>query len=273
MLIALATSPEVAVAAVAWPSNNSDWTALTQSSSGYVDSSDGNQDKSLDIRGSTSLSAGYYYFDDDQYLLMFRMRINKSPFDSQGKWESNVWQVLFDTDGTKSTIDWALQVDQSNSKTSQQVEFGTVTHGSPNTWIKLTVKDTAWSNSSLFRAVATGETAFDGKADYFIDMAIPYQVFANQTGLAIGDTFTVGLSTSQQSNNVNKDTPDGLNPNQGPFSDSVTFNPAAIPEPSSALLTGAGLAALWMLRRRKKGIRRRTAVERSPPPPSSTALR
>ncbi len=107
-MTALAAAP--AVGAVVWPTNNSDWTALTQNSKGYVDSSDG-KDKSTDIRGSTSLSAGYYYFDDDQFLLMFRMRINKSPFDKKGKWEKNVWQVLFETDGTQSTIDWALQLD------------------------------------------------------------------------------------------------------------------------------------------------------------------
>ena len=140
--------------------------------------------------------------------------------------------------------------------------------------MKLSVSDTTWNSTTLFRTVATGETKFDSNPDYFIDMAIPYQVFANSTGIGIGDTFSIGLSTSQQHNNVNKDTPDGLKPNQGPFSDSITFDVAAIPEPSSVLLTGAGLVALFFLRRRQdrqKRLRLQTAAAHSPPPPSATA--
>jgi hypothetical protein len=277
----LAAAP--AVAAVVWPTNNSDWTKITQNSGdSYTDSKDtgkNEDDRSDDIRGDNKTDknskqtrpAGYYYLDDSQYLLMFRIRVNADPEDS-GTWDKFVWQVLLDTDSDDTDIEWALQLDQASDN---RLEFGSVTHdSSDDTWDNLTIDDSTWDSSSNFRTVATNEKKFDKAADYFIDMAIPYQVFAAQTGLGIGDTFTVGLSTSSSDTTVNTDTPDGLGPDEGPFSDTITFDPAAIPEPSSLLLTGAGLAALFLVRRRQRRIRDlrcRTATARSRPPPSSTA--
>ena len=119
-----------AVAAVTWPSTNGDWTAITQTTStstsphGYVDLKNGSSgDSNTDIRGSNSLSAGYYYLDDTQKLLMFRIRINTTPYKSGTTWDKKVWQVLLETDGTASTIDWALQVDTNTSGSSDRVEF------------------------------------------------------------------------------------------------------------------------------------------------------
>ena len=135
-----------AVAAVVWPANDSDWTATTQGGSGFLEQKDNKKDKSWDIRGDGTYSAGYYYLDDANLNLLFRIRVNNRPTDKKkGTWDSHVWQVLLDTDGDSSDIDWVLQLDQ---VTDNQVELAAVTHGSPDTWANVSIGSEVWGSSS-----------------------------------------------------------------------------------------------------------------------------
>jgi hypothetical protein len=249
----LATTRAEAMAV--WPGGG--WVAMTAGGSDYWDDIGDENPDSTDIvgglDGGTFFSAGYYYQDVANDQLLFRIRI-----DADGSSSNNVWQVLFETDGDASTIDWVLELRQSGSPSGKQVIFTQASTGGS------TYADVALSTSYSWTGAipdwtrwigVTDASTFDGDADFFLDIGMPLSTFKSITGLAPFEALQLAVSSSTAHSGITKDTPLGLvdssDVSQG-FGDSLTL----VPEPGSHLLTAFGLCILAGIRSRAK--RRRT---------------
>jgi len=246
-----------------WPATSDDWNPLTAGGAYYTDpKKDYNPDR-IDIVGTSTVTAGGWYFDDygpssPDTQLMFRMRL------SQGNPLGNyVWQILIDTDGVTSgntAIDYSLQVNNSGASQVEllaAVDLGTgQQRGGPN-YNDVEFNTTAlWSGaladySRIVDPVDDGQHIGDGTADAWIDWGIPWSEFAAVTGVAYGSTIQVQLSTSASHSVINKDHPHDLGPKSpvsGGFSDVIL-----VPEPASLTLlciAGVCLLGFYLYRRR-----------------------
>jgi hypothetical protein len=204
------------------------------------------------LDGGTFYSAGYFFQDVDNDQILFRIRL-----DADGSNANNVWQILFETDGDASTIDWVLELRQSGAPSGQQVIFTQSSTGGS------TYADVALSTSYSWTGAisdwtrwigVTDGSSFDNDADFFLDIGMPLKTFQSITGLSAYDTLQLAISSSTAHSGITNDTPLGLGDadlvSQG-FGDSFTL----IPEPGTHLLTGFGLVALAAIRSRE---RRRT---------------
>lgn len=264
---------------LAWPSNWSTndglnpgagiWKPLLGTNGGlYSDLLDDVTPDNVDIVGGFTdhhtngpYPAAFYYIDATN--IMFRMRVNDSPLQVTGggattNFDSYVWGVYLNTD-SDIDADFVLQIDESGD---HQLEMGTVNPGGgpTNTWdldipaiTHVGVQDLSWTNSVRYFGVYNA-TAIDGShfhttpatADYFIDLAVPWTFFTNETGLSYLSPFEIALASSTthisyRGINDLKDSPDGY------WSASV-----AIPEPSAGVFAIPAIGALLFLIRRRR---------------------
>lgn len=264
---------------IAWPSNWSTndglspgtgiWKPLLGTNGGlYADTLDDVTPDNVDIVGGYQdhhtngpYPAAFYYVDKTN--IMFRMRLNDSPLQITGggattNFDSYVWGIYLNTD-SDIDVDYVLQVDESGDG---NLELGTANPGGgpTNTWdvdipalTHVPIQALDWTNSVRYFGVYNA-TAIDGShfhdtpvtQDYFLDMAVPWTFFTNETGLAYLEPFEIALAsstthTAYRGINDLKDSPDAY------WSANV-----AIPEPSAGAIVLPALGILLFLIRRRR---------------------
>jgi len=231
---------------VIWPPNDAAWTALP-----LTDPAGDENPRRIDIVGTPDRPAAFYAFGangNDENIFMLRMRIRQA----NGS-DNNVWQYMFSTDGDPSTIQWVLQIDTNND---DQVELRQ-TSVAGNTFGAITLTEIIHWNGSLAdysrrnQPIQPGggqESTIGNATNVFFDVAIPWDEFTAIVAGQSVDTLRLGITvgTSTNHNNNNKDYI-----GNGQLIDSGTDVVVTIPEPSTALLLFAGLAATAL--RRKRG--------------------
>jgi hypothetical protein len=247
-------------ATVTWPATDADWNPLFWNGVKYADALGDETPVWVDIVGSTTYPAGFWYISEEgtpldlsDDMLMFRMRLNQIGVNGGGNDRQSVWQVLFDTD-SDGGANFCLQVD---GKTDKDVQFvATLTSGPPFSLPPgpnpVTLSTTnIWFSTDLatYRRWSTAGDGsnFGGDADTFLDMAMPWPVFATNTGLSQTDTLYVTLCTSASHEVINKDHPDSQL-----YGSSSPPPTGQIPEPATVLSVLAGLGLVGRVLRRRR---------------------
>lgn len=235
-----------------WPDATVAWSPLKTDTGFYSDPDDYSPSHS-DIRGDAdTYSAGYWYFDGQ--TLFFRMRVDSSPRNC-----TSVWTWLLDTDGNDD-VDWGLDIDMSGTPGYAelvQAATGGPTIGDIEFTVPANIEDFPWygttsqddPSQSWARCVSpSGDgSSFDGDPDAFADVAIPWADFASNTGATKDTPIRIGLATSGNTNNINKDRPMGLSDTSSVAD--IWSQPIVVPEPSTFILLTV-LAYPLFLRRR-----------------------
>jgi len=269
-----------ALGQIAWPSNWSTNDGLTPgpgtwqpllgtNGSFYSDLLDDITPDNVDIVGGYQdhhtngpYPAAFFFVDTTN--IMFRMRLNDSPLQVTGggsttNFDSYIWGIYLNTDDDID-VDFVLQIDESGDG---NLELGTANPGGgpTNTWdvdipadTHVPVQALDWTNSVRYFGVYNA-TAIDGShfhvnpanGDFFLDIAVPWTLFTNETGLGYLEPFEIALASSSthisyRGINDLKDSPEGY------WSAEV-----AIPEPSAGIIAIAAFGALiFMVRRRRR---------------------
>jgi hypothetical protein len=198
----------------------------------------------INIVGDATYSGAFWA--QDTANVYFRIRVEGNPVGSA--W---VWQTYLDTDADDA-IDYVAEFD--NTAGAKQVLISS-TDGSQDS--------TNWTtlNNGFIVTAGASETPA-GSADptvpgslarfvdadpndstsfpdaYFVDFALPWEKFTEQTGLTGTTPVRIAFATSQQTSNTNKDAPDTAN-----WTGPIDFE--AVPEPSSFVaLTGLSVIGL-----------------------------
>jgi hypothetical protein len=207
----------------------------------------------VDMVGNATYPLLYWAVNDngtptnasDDYLL-FRMRMEVDIVNSANP---GCYQICFDTNGDNN-IEWVFQYD---AKTDLQVELSKTIVGGP-LWknINISVSSYPWTGSiaTYFEQVyPTGDgSSFAGTSDSFLDIGIPMVDFCRILYNGAGPLpFRVAMTTSQDHNNTNKDTPSTSTQSDpvGPYLSDELF-----PEPSTWALFGVGFLGLIWWRKR-----------------------
>lgn len=233
--ILMLTSGGAVVAQVNWPAATADWYPVTWGGGPYLEPNDKTPD-TIDLRGDATYNTGYWFSDGID--LMFRLRLDQAPNAST----QQVWQVLMDPDGD-DFVEWALQWD---AKSDDQIELNHALTGGPLfTDVQLNEAsfwyDPTPSPYGRFVSPTDDGSNFDGDADGFVDIAIPWVKLTQYSGITPTTWLRVAFSTSDNHNNINKDLPDGWG------------DPIFVPEPASLGLQALTLALVGArLRRRKR---------------------
>jgi hypothetical protein len=174
--------------------------------------------------------------EDD--IFMFRMRVG-------GESGRYVWQAHLETDGNANDVEYILQLVQSGNPSDQGVELVKTSVGGP------TLDDTEVEKKATAERLGDPSlysrwTPVAGSAtDYFVDIAIPWQILANKTGVAKLEDIRAVLATSSTHSGINKDAPIGADLSlqiSNALSDSI-------PEPAVVtLLLGAGGGLIFFQR-------------------------
>jgi hypothetical protein len=240
---------------LAWPEDKL-WTPLTSDASLYADEVKdigNNGHLYLDIVGGTDslgndYAGGYLLYQEatspnTEDLLFLRIRLNKK----KNQNNSGAYQVFFETDGDDS-VEWVLQFSAERNINNSYLEFGSA---SGTNRAGVTLGAVNWSGQypeyGHFADTTTADgSEFDGDADYFLDLAMPWQVFESYTGISsTNEAFRLLITSSQSIGQVLDGDVGGsdVTPNQDfLFSDEYT---EAIPEPLVvSLLAGFGISLL-----------------------------
>lgn len=223
------------------------WVSITVGGSIYNDPTDQNPG-SVDLIGDSIESTGFWQLSEGltpaEDLLTFRLRVSSMPNNPQ-----NVWQVLLDTDGDGTNIEWILQLNYSGKDKGVYLTQ-TATGGNGPTLGAITTESTNhWEGTtSGYSQMTLAGTDIDGqKDDAFIDLGMEWQDFALHTGVTSVDQLRVAVTTSTTHTSVNKDAPLGTD---GP--DLVLVSNAlseTIPEPASVSLMLAVSGGILVYRR------------------------
>ena len=197
----------------------------------------------LDDNGAP-FNVAYWYYDGDH--LMFRIRIDQAPQQC-----TDVWQVLLDTD-TDDGVDWVLQVD---FQSDDAVELSQATVEGPTIGDVEFNSTPSWTGDIAIyhecQDPASDGSYFDGEADVFNDLAMPWSTLSSLTGITKHTPLRVGLSTATQDNVINKDYPLGLS-DADAIAD-VFSDEFLVPEPTTIGLVAIGLFGIGArLRNRRR---------------------
>ncbi|MEN7973119.1 MAG: hypothetical protein ABFR47_04720 [Verrucomicrobiota bacterium] len=237
---------------VAWPADG-DWIPLYSEGALYSDipgDIGNNGHEHLDIVGDATNSAAYMLYREDaptssggtENQLLFRIRLD----DDKNKM-SGAYQIFFETDGD-SSVEWVLQLTTSDLDSSGILEFGAasgtnrngVTFGSVN-WTGSYSEYVHWEGTPT----ADG-SQFDGNPDYYLDIAVPWDVFSASSGISsTNDPFRILITSSQSGGQIdNGDVGNSSVASSVDLSFSDVYSDS-IPEPAVAvLLVGFGSTML-----------------------------
>ena len=240
-------------AAVVWPLTDADWVPLTTGGGTnlYQDVVDTNPD-TTDIVGDSNFAAAHWHYQDNGTAstlddqILFRIRINDQPNKDQG-----TWQIVLNTDADTG-VDFVLQYDASGNPDAVEL-LASINEGPTIGDVTFDTDNPAWQTTSTADYIRWEDPTGDGSdvggdgSDVFLDIGIPWTDFSAATGLDLGDSMSIGVTTGS-SNQINKDVPLGQTTASATttiFSDAVT-----IPEPSSVtLLALAGIILAWTRRK------------------------
>lgn len=248
--------PVVSSADIIWD-GLTNWVSITIGGSVYNDPADQNPG-SVDLIGNSTKAAGFWQFSEGltpaEDIFAFRLRVSALPNNPQ-----NVWQILFETDGDETNVEWILQLNYSGKDDGVFLTKTATGGDGPSLGAITTVSTNHWEGTTAgYSQMTLAGTDLDGqKDDAFIDLGVPWQEFSQLTGAAAVDQLRVAVTTSTTHTGVNKDAPLGTD---GPalvlVSDTLSDT---IPEPAVvSLLLGAGGGMIFYRR-----IFRRKAEEES----------
>lgn len=198
-LLALAVLLAPATAnALTWPTS---WTSIGACSEDEP-AGDANPG-AVDLVGGVGLGSAYVQIDDN--YLYLRERVADSPTGSGG-FAQDSWVALLQTAGDPSTYQWIaafdgkaeqVQLFHNDPTTAAPLSFSPVFHDAAESLV--------WSDSSAsFSRIVPAGSSIGGRANYFVDWAIPRAVLA-ANGIDPATSF-YWFATSTNSNNFNKDT-------------------------------------------------------------------
>ena len=237
--VLILASAGAAVGHVNWPATTADWYRVTRNGGPYVEPDD-QTPAEIDLRGDATFNTGYWFSDGID--LMFRLRVDKAPSANT----QQVWQVLMDSDGD-DYVEWSLQWD---AKNDDKIELNHALTGGP-LWTDVQLNEASfWSDPTpspygRFVSPTDDGSNFDGNADGFVDVAIPWVSLTHYSGITPTTWLRVAFSTSSNHNNINKDLPDG-------WSDPIFTPEIVVPEPASLGLQALTLALVGARLRRRK---------------------
>lgn len=246
----------VAVAILAIPLGSSadivwngltNWVSITIGGITYNDPTD-QSPGSVDLVGNSTEAAGFWQFSEGatpaEDILAFRLRVSAMPNNPQ-----NVWQILVETDGDTSNVEWILQLNYSGKDNGVFLTKTLLSGNGPSLGDIATESTNHWEGTtSGFSQMTLAGTDLDGhKEDAFIDLGVPWQEFSLLTGASSAGDLRVAVTTSTTHTGVNKDAPLGTDgPDLVLVSDTLSDS---IPEPAVAsLLLGTGGALIFCRR-------------------------
>lgn len=196
-----------------WPILQADWTSIP-----WVDTVGDKTPTEVDIVGSATYPAVFYAYDGTN--LCFRLRVNgqPGPAGNYTAFNNYVWSVAINTTagGSPDRPEYGLELVASGPNPAVVLSPGDPTGGGATTWSTVIKYLTPYSpsiatipNGTYARwSLASDGSLFSGNADYFVDIAMPYQYFLDKTLLARGTPMQVAFATSTDQNNMGKDMPD-----------------------------------------------------------------
>src|SRR5919197_789793 len=153
-----------------------------------------------DLVGDTNAATGFRAADA-QYLYL-RMRLDQDPIPG-GTVRPFAWGLLLDLDGNLQTYEVLLLVDGISGVVSIYRNSSTTILNDPTDPPDATPVKT-YSLASNARTVMASGSSYGGNADYFLDVAIPWQDL-QLVGLTPSTPVTAWLATSSTSTTLNGD--------------------------------------------------------------------
>jgi len=199
-----------ATGSIIWP-DDAEWVALRLGNDLYFDARNDKTPSSIDLVGTgDTYAAGFWTRINDGYVngsvmddaLAFRVRLAAS-----GQNKNYTWQVLLETDGDASDIEWMLQLAQSGKPSAHGVELiQTATGGPTMNDIDIGSNSYAWlGDLNLY----SRWSAISDSTDYYVDIAVPWTTFTAITGVTELEQLRAVLSTSTTHAGLKGDAPLG----------------------------------------------------------------
>lgn len=207
----------------------------------HLDIVGGTDDNGLDFAGgylSYKTAGSLPSLTEDRLFFRYRLDGIKNKM-------TGAYQVFFETTGDNA-VDWALQLYTTDLNSSGTLEFGRAS-GTDRNGVVFNPVD--WTGSYAdyvdFPGTPTADgSQFNGDADYFLDLSIPWEQFSSFTGIqTFSNNYKIVLTTSQNQGSLEDGDVIGTSD-----SGNVVFADvmAPIPEPAVAsLVAGFGLSLLF----------------------------